>query len=290
MNGWIFIDKPKNITSFKVIQRLRKILNIKKIGHAGTLDPFATGILAVAIGKEKKSINYFSPNKVYIFDVFFGELKDTDDITGQTIKKSNYIPTKEQITQLLINFIGIQSQVPPKYSAVKINGTRAYKLARKNQNFEIRPKKIFIKSLVCLGSKNKNEYTFMLECSSGTYVRSIARDLAIMLGTYGYVSELRRVKIGKIDEKEIILLDKFEELVHIGDHFEAMHSIRDVLDDIPAVIIDEELSHKFQNGLSFEYLTKKCESGYLLIETKSKLLGIGKAVDGKIKPIRVFNL
>jgi tRNA pseudouridine55 synthase len=121
-------------------------------------------------------------------------------------------------------------------------------------------------------------------------VRSIARDLGKMLGTYAYVSELRRVKIGKIEEKDIILLDKFEELVHIGDHFEVMHSIRDVLDDIPAVLIDQELSRKFRNGLSFEYFNKKSESDYLLIETNRKFVGIGKAIEGKIKPVRVFNL
>ena len=129
-----------------------------------------------------------------------------------------------------------------------------------------------------------------MECSSGTYVRSIARDIGKMLGTYAYVSELRRVKIGKIEEKDIILLDKFEELVHIGGHFEVMHSIRDVLDDIPAVLIDQELSRKFRNGLSFEYFNKKSENDYLLIETNTKFVGIGKAIEGKIKPVRVFNL
>ena len=121
-------------------------------------------------------------------------------------------------------------------------------------------------------------------------MRSVARDLGKMLGTYAHVSELRRVKIGKIDEKDIILLDKFEELVHIGDHFEVMHSIRDVLDDIPAVLIDQELSRKFRNGLSFEYFSKKSENDYLLIETNTKFVGIGKAIEGKIKPVRVFNL
>ena len=290
MNGWLFIDKPKNLTSFKVIQKLRKLLNIKKIGHAGTLDPFATGILAIAVGEATKSIKYLNQNKVYIFDVIFGESKDTDDITGKTLKKSKSIPSKENIDRCLINFIGEHSQVPPKYSAVKIKGKRAYELARKNKKFEIKPKNIFIKSLVCLGSKSKNEFSFKLECSSGTYVRSIARDLGKMLGTYAYVSELRRVKIGKIEEKDIILLDKFEELVHIGEHFETMLSIRDVLDDIPAVQIDQELSHKFQNGLSFEYPSRESDCDYLLIENNTKFLGIGRAMDGKIKPVRVFNL
>ena len=290
MNGWIFIDKPKDITSFKVIQKLKKILKIKKIGHSGTLDPFATGILAIAIGEATKSIHYFNPNKVYVFNIVFGESKDTDDITGRTINKSNVIPIKKEIDQCSRKFVGKLSQVPPQYSAVKVNGQRAYKLARNNQKFAIQSKNVFIKSLQCLEMKNNNEFSFIMECSSGTYVRSIARDLGKMLGTYGYVSELRRVKIGKIEEKDIILLDKFEELVHIGDHFEVMHSIRDVLDDIPAVLINQELSLKFRNGLSFEYSNKKSENDYLLIETEKTFVGIGKAVDGKIKPVRVFNL
>ena len=290
MNSWIFIDKPKNITSFEVIKRLKKILNIKKIGHSGTLDPFATGILAIALGEATKSIHYFNQNKVYKFNVVFGELKDTDDITGRTIKKSNIIPTLDEINQCIRKFIGKNAQTPPQYSAVKVNGKRAYKLARENQKFELKAKDVFIENIKCLGTKNINEYSFVMECSTGTYVRSIARDLGKMLGTYAYVSELRRVKIGKIDEKDIILLDKFEELVHIGDHFEVMHSIREVLDDIPAVLIDQEISHKFRNGLSFEYINKKSENDYLLVETNTKFVGIGKAIEDKIKPVRVFNL
>ena len=290
MNGWLFIDKPKDITSFKVVQRVRKVLNVKKIGHAGTLDPFATGILAIAVGEATKSIRYFNQNKVYAFKVVFGVSKDTDDITGRTIKKSKNIPTIDQINYSLNTFIGKHKQVPPRYSAVKVNGKRAYTLARNNEKFIIKAKNVFIKSLECLGKEKKNEYSFMMECSTGTYVRSIARDLGKILGTHAYVSELRRVKMGKIEEKDIILLDKFEELVHIGDHFDLMHSIRDVLDDIPAVLINRELSHKFRNGLSFKYLGKKTETDYLLIETTSDFVGIGKAEDGIIKPIRVFNL
>ena len=227
---------------------------------------------------------------MYKFNVVFGEQKDTDDITGKTINRSNIIPNKKAIDQCLIKFIGKHNQVPPKYSAVKVNGKRAYKLARSNQKFSIQPKDVFIKCLKCVEIKNKSEFCFILECSSGTYVRSIARDLGNMLGTYAYVSELRRVKIGKIEEKDIILLDKFEELVHIGDHFEVMHSIRDVLDDIPAVLIDQELSLKFRNGLSFEYVNKISGNDYLLVETEKKIVGIGKAIEGKIKPVRVFNL
>ena len=134
MNGWLFIDKPKDITSFKVVQRVRKVLNVKKIGHAGTLDPFATGILAIAVGEATKSIRYFNQNKVYAFKVVFGELKDTDDITGRTIKKSKNIPTIDQINLSLSAFIGKHKQVPPRYSAVKVNGKRAYIIRETNNH------------------------------------------------------------------------------------------------------------------------------------------------------------
>ncbi len=289
-DGWIFIDKPKEISSFEVIRKLRKILNIKKIGHAGTLDPFATGVLAVALGEATKSISYFNASKFYKFRVLFGISKDTDDSTGKTLQTSNAIPSKKDIDVCLKNFIGFQQQVPPRYSAVKINGKRAYKLARENKTFEIKSKEVNIYNLKCEASQKKEEYIFTMECSSGTYVRSFARDLGKMLNTFAHVSELRRIKIGKFGENNIILLDNLAELVHIGDHFEIIHSIQDVLDDIPAVQLNSDLSKKFRNGLNFDYFNEDIFEDTLLIISDEKLLGIGKVIEGKIKPVRVFNL
>ena len=289
-DGWIFIDKPKDISSFAIIRKLRKIFNIKKIGHAGTLDPFATGVLAVALGEATKSISYFNASKFYQFRVLFGISKDTDDSTGKTLQTSDAIPSKKDIDVCLKNFIGSQQQVPPKYSAVKINGKRAYKLARENKTFEIKSKKVNIYNLKCLPTQKKEEFIFTMECSSGTYVRSFARDLGKMLNTFAHVSELRRIKIGKFGENNIILLDNLAELVHIGDHFEMIHSIQDVLDDIPAVQLNRDLSKKFRNGLNFDYFNEDIFEDTLLIISDEKLLGIGKVIEGKIKPVRVFNL
>ena len=289
-DGWIFIDKPKEISSFEVIRKLRKILNIKKIGHAGTLDPFATGVLAVALGEATKSISYFNASKFYQFRVLFGISKDTDDSTGKTLQTSDAIPSKKDIDVCLKNFIGSQQQVPPRYSAVKINGKRAYKLARENKTFEIKSKEVNIQKLTCLATEKKEEFIFTMECSSGTYVRSFARDLGKMLNTFAHVSELRRIKIGKFGENNIILLDNLAELVHIGDHFEMIHSIQDVLDDIPAVQLNSDLSKKFRNGLNFDYFNEDIFEDTLLIISDEKLLGIGKVIEGKIKPVRVFNL
>lgn len=289
-DGWIFIDKPKEISSFEVIRKLRKILNIKKIGHAGTLDPFATGVLAVALGEATKSISYFNASKFYQFRVLFGISKDTDDSTGKTLQTSDAIPSKKDIDVCLKNFIGSQQQVPPRYSAVKINGKRAYKLARENKTFEIKSKEVNIQNLTCSATEKKEEFIFTMECSSGTYVRSFARDLGKMLNTFAHVSELRRIKIGKFGENNIILLDNLAELVHIGDHFEMIHSIQDVLDDIPAVQLNRGLSKKFRNGLNFDYFNEDIFEDTLLIISDEKLLGIGKVIEGKIKPVRVFNL
>ncbi len=289
-DGWIFIDKPKEISSFEVIRKLRKIFNIKKIGHAGTLDPFATGVLAVALGEATKSISYFNASKFYKFRVLFGISKDTDDSTGKTLQTSDAIPSKKDIDVCLKNFIGFQQQVPPRYSAVKINGKRAYKLARENKTFEIKSKEVNIHNLTCSATEKKEEFIFTMECSSGTYVRSFARDLGKMLNTFAHVSELRRIKVGKYGKNNIILLDNLAELVHIGDHFEMIHSIQDVLDDIPAVRLNSDLSKKFRNGLNFDYFNEDISEDTLLITSDEKLLGVGKVIEGKIKPVRVFNL
>ena len=290
MNGWIFVDKPKGITSFQVVNQIKKALGLKKIGHSGTLDPFATGVLAIAIGEATKSIELFNKSKTYEFLVGFGELKDTDDITGKTIRTSQNIPTKKDIGSCINNFLFNYEQVPPNYSAVKVNGVRAYKLARMKKEFALKAKKVHISNINFLETSKSNEFRFIVDCSTGTYIRSIARDLGEMLNTYAYVKELRRTKIGRITEKDIILLDKFLELVHIGDHFGAIYSIRKVLDDIPAVLMDRELSRRFQNGLGFKYFDTTLSIDELFFEDKNKLLGIGSVEQGKVKPKKVFNL
>ena len=290
MNGWVFIDKPNGITSFQVVNQIKKALGVKKIGHSGTLDPFATGVLAIAIGEATKTIEFFNKSKTYEFLVSFGKLKDTDDITGKTIRVSKNIPTKKDIGRCLINFLSNYEQVPPNYSAVKIDGVRAYKLARMKKQFSLKAKKVQISNMNFSETNKNNEFKFIVDCSTGTYIRSIARDLGAMLDTYAYVKELRRTKIGPITEKDIILLDKFLELVHIGDHFEVINSIRKVLDDIPAVLMDNELSRSFQNGLGFNYFDNALSINELFFEDKNKLLGIGSVEEGKVKPKKVFNL
>ncbi len=289
-NGWIFIDKPSGITSFDVIRNIRRLTKIKKIGHSGTLDPFASGALALAFGEATKSIQFLSSLKQYKFKIKFGERRDTDDITGNILDKNKIFPSIENINNTIPNFLGKTNQVPPIYSAVKVKGQRAYKLAREGKSFELDPKEVEIFKLQCLKKIKNDEYEFILQCSSGTYVRSLARDIAEKLGCIAYVSSLRRTNIAKFDEKNLISLEKFEELVHIGDHFDYVHSIQDVLDDIPAVLLNYEKACKFQNGVSLDFDSKVINYEKLLLITEDGPLGVGKINNNKISPIRIFNI
>ena len=290
LNGWIFIDKPPDISSFDVIKIVKKILKINKLGHSGTLDPFATGVLAIALGEATKSIKYFNSKKTYDFDITFGESKDTDDIKGKTIKSSDLIPDLEEIKKVLPEFLGQIEQIPPKFSAVKVNGVSAYKLARRERNFDLKAKKILIHSIDCFDNKKKHTFSFLMSCSSGTYVRSFARDLAKRLNTYAYVSKLRRTEIGKFGEKDIILLDKLSNLVHIGDHFKTIHPVEDVLDDIPAVNLKTQDGKRFKNGLEIKFFSKDLSLENLLVFANGNLIGVGKIIKGLMSPKRGFNL
>ena len=290
LNGWIFIDKPTDISSFEVIKIVKKILKINKLGHSGTLDPFATGVLAIALGEATKSIKYFNSEKTYDFDITFGESKDTDDIKGKTIKSSDFIPDLKEIKKVLPEFLGPIDQIPPKFSAVKVKGIRAYKLARKERDFELKAKKVSIHTIDCFANSKKNTYSFLMSCSSGTYVRSFARDLAKRLNTYAYVSKLRRTEIGKFGEKDIILLDKLSNLVHIGDHFKIIHPVEDVLDDIPAVNLKTQDGKRFKNGLEIKFFSKDLSLEDLLVFANGNLIGVGKIIKGLMSPKRGFNL
>jgi tRNA pseudouridine55 synthase len=289
INGWIFINKPSGITSFDVIRNIKKIINIKKIGHAGTLDPFATGMLGIALGEATKTIQFFSSIKQYEFEIEFGESKDTDDIFGKTTKITEVIPNIDAIKNCIPSYIGEINQVPPNFSAVKVQGRRAYNLARKNEKFVLKHKKVNIYGLECTKQNSKNRFSFKLDCSSGTYVRALARDIAKDLGSLGFVLNLRRTRLGRFTEKDLISLEKFKELVHIGDHFDYVHTIQDVLDDIPAVYLDYEIGQKFQNGLSLDYISNCDFFEPLLILSDLNVLGVGKINKGKLNPIRVFN-
>ncbi len=295
--GWINLYKPKNITSFKAINSIKKKFLINKIGHAGTLDPMAEGVLPIAIGKATKLIPYIcNMNKEYEFTVTWGIQTTTDDAEGEILFKSSYLPKRKEIEKKIINYIGLISQIPPKVSAVKINGKRAYKLFRENKKFTIQPKKVFIEDL-CITDHSINKTSFKILCGQGFYVRSLARDLAIDLKTYGHISSLKRSKVGKFSEKNSILLD---DLVKIGQTHEEINCISttiSMLDDILAYEIEEKLDiENLSFGRSIKIDERKIinpssinlDKKNIFLFKKGDIVSIGKLDGNLFKPNKIL--
>ncbi len=295
--GWINLYKPKNITSFKAINFIKKKFSINKIGHAGTLDPMAEGVLPIAIGKATKLIPYISNmNKEYEFTVTWGIQTTTDDAEGEILFESSYLPKRKEIEKKIINYIGFISQIPPKVSAVKINGKRAYKLFRENKKFTIQPKKVFIEDL-CITDHSINKTSFKILCGQGFYVRSLARDLAIDLKTYGHISSLKRSKVGKFSEKNSILLD---DLLKIGQTHEEINCISttiSMLDDILAYEIEEKLDiENLSFGRSIKIDERKIinpssinlDKKNIFLFKKGDIVSIGKLDGNLFKPNKIL--
>jgi len=295
--GWINLYKPKNITSFKAINSIKKKFSIKKIGHAGTLDPMAEGVLPIAIGKATKLIPYISTmNKEYEFVVTWGAQTTTDDSEGKILFESNYLPKRKEIEKKIIKYIGYINQIPPKVSAVKINGKRAYKLFRENKKFTIQPKKVFIEDL-CITDHSINKTSFKILCGQGFYVRSLARDLAIDLKTYGHISSLKRSKVGKFSEKNSILLD---DLLKIGQTHEEINCISttiSMLDDILAYEIEEKLDiENLSFGRSIKIDERKIinpssinlDKKNIFLFKKGDIVSIGKLDGNLFKPNKIL--
>ena len=238
--GWLNIYKPVGISSFSAIYKIKKKFNIKKIGHAGTLDPNAEGVLPIAINKTTKLIPFVSSNsKKYNFKLKWGEQTSTDDSEGEILNFSNKIPNEDEINKIINLFLGYIDQVPPKASAIKVKGKRAYAVLRDKKNFSLKSKKVFLKSISYLLSDN-NTSNFLIECGKGFYVRSLARDIAHKLETYGHVVELKRTKVGNFTDKTSILLDDLIKIRQSEFEFNCIHSSISMLDDILAYEVEEE--------------------------------------------------
>ncbi len=210
----VLIDKEKGVTSFDVVSKVRKITGIKRVGHGGTLDPNATGLLIVAIGREDTpKLGDISKNttKIYLAEIILGEKRDTDDIEGKIVSENkNIIPTQDQINEILSKFVGEMEQIPPIYSAIKMNGRKAYDIARAGGTVQMKPRQVVIHKIYDVFYLYP-KLVFRVEVSSGTYIRSLARDIGNELGTYGYLNNLRREKIGEYELKDALSILEFEE-------------------------------------------------------------------------------
>lgn len=298
-NGWLVIDKPSGFTSFQIVKIIRKLYSIKKAGHAGTLDPLATGILPVALGEATKTIPYaMDTDKTYHFTVCWGDDRDTNDSDGSVIATSKKRPSEDSIINTLQNFKGKFAQVPPNYSAVKVDGRRAYELAREEKPVKLKARTVEVKSIKLLKILDPDHAEFCATTSKGFYVRSLARDLGLELGTFGHIVALRRSQVGTFYEKDSILLDSLLALEHSRDKFKALLPVERALDDIPALSLTESSAKRLRCGQSISVteeancLDERPERVNKLAYAtfNGKLLAVVTFQDNHLKPVRIFNL
>lgn len=291
-HGFIILDKPLGISSAKAVGEVKRLLKCKKIGHGGTLDPLASGVLPLAINEATKVFDYVaSTTKGYRFTVTFGEERSTDDAEGEVTGISTELPTRKDLLNVIPAFIGPLLQVPPVYSALKINGERAYARARAGEQVTMEARLIHIHDLQLIaegtGEGPLGQATFEVSCGKGTYVRSLARDIARKINGMGYVSALRRTAVGKFKESGAISLDKLADIVHSGALLKAWVPLELALDDIPAIRLDPQQALRIRQGQTIPVQTN--DGKYLVLDADTAL-ALGRVENGMLHSMRVFNI
>lgn len=297
VHGWLILDKPQSMTSTHALNKVKRLFDAEKAGHAGTLDPLATGVLPIAFGEATKTIPHVMDSaKGYRFLVRWGAETDTDDAEGQVTKESAERPSREAIEALLPQFRGTVMQTPPRYSAIKIAGERAYDLARDGEAFDIAPRPVQITRLDIVETREGEATVFEAECGKGTYVRAIARDLGRLLGCFGHVAELRRTRVGPLLEADAIPLERLEELSNSADGRDALkpalRPVETALDGIPALAVSGSDAAELKRGRSIILRGRDApiHSGLIYATSRGMLVAVGEVERGELKPTRVFNL
>jgi tRNA pseudouridine55 synthase len=297
IHGWVVFDKPLNMSSTQAVGKIRWLFDADKAGHGGTLDPLATGLLPIALGEATKTVQWaMDGRKTYRFRVKWGAETATDDLEGEVTAQSDIRPTLLSIESILKQFTGQITQVPPIYSALKIDGERAYDLARAGEKPEMTPRLVMIEELRLLDGSDPEQADFETVCGKGTYIRALARDIGRALGCLGHLTLLRRTQVGPFSEKDMISLEKLEELRHRtpneGALQGALHSISTVLDDIPALAVTDQDAAKLRQGQSVllrgANAPINCEA--VLVNHDGRPLGICEIYQGSLKTKRLFNL
>ncbi|ACG79843.1 tRNA pseudouridine synthase B [Phenylobacterium zucineum HLK1] len=300
VSGWINLDKPYDLGSTQAVSRVRRIFDAQKAGHAGTLDPLATGVLPIALGEATKTVPFLmDADKAYRFTIAWGRTTATYDREGETLASSDVRPTLAQVEAVLPRFVGEIQQVPPAYSAIKVDGERAYDLARAGETVELEPRTVVIHAARIADAVDADHVTLEVECGKGTYVRAIVRDLAEALGACGHVSELRRTRVGSFTEANAVTLDILEDLGHKARQSEALLPVETALDDIPALAVTDEDAFRLKQGRSIVLVPRQVETVKAGLKPGSRtvsamaggsLVALCEMRAGRLEPSRVFNL
>lgn len=298
VHGWVVLDKPLGMTSTHAVAVIKRLFQAKRAGHAGTLDPLASGGLPVALGEATKTVPFvMDGRKRYRFTVQWGEQRDTDDSEGRVVATSDARPSEEAIRALLPRFMGTILQVPPRYSAIKIQGERAYDLARDGEVVELQPREVEIFEFNLVEQQDSDHSVFEAECGKGTYVRSLARDMGELLGCHGHVSQLRRTQVGPFAEKDMIPLEELEGLcdrARAGEASlaDALLPVETALDDIPALAVSRADAARLHRGQTVLLRGRDAPifSGTVYVTVAGRLLALADIDGGELIPKRVFNL
>lgn len=291
ISGWLVIDKPAGMTSTAVVNKVRWALQAKKAGHAGTLDPAATGVLAVALGEATKTVPYITDAlKAYEFCIRFGQATNTDDAEGAVIAESDTRPDDAAIKAALSGFIGDIMQVPPKFSAVKIDGERAYKLARAGEDVQTEARPLWVEELLLNDRPDADHAVLEMTCGKGGYVRAIARDLGAALGCYGHVAWLRRLWSGPFRAEDGLTLARIEALAHSPELDTHLLPLEAGLEDLPQVTCTAEGAVRLRNGNPGMVIASGVEYGdECWANFEGRAVAVGRYKAGELHPSRVFN-
>ena len=302
VHGWVILDKPLGMTSTQAVAAVRRIFDAKKAGHAGTLDPMATGILAIALGEATKTVPYaMDADKTYRFTARWGESRDSDDAEGKVTGTSANRPDRAQIEALLPRFTGVLNQVPPAYSAIKVDGERAYDLARDGEEVVLEPRQVEVFEARLL-TADPDRCEFEIRCGKGTYVRSWVRDMALSLGTLGHVCALRRTRLGSWYEKSAVGLDTLTPFMHSPAAFGYLRPLSTALDGIPALAVSGPDTVRIRSGnpiLIRANIFAKMKDGFgdgelsgltvFLKDEEGAPVALAEIAEGELRPFRVFN-
>jgi tRNA pseudouridine55 synthase len=295
VHGWLVLDKPVGMTSTYAVGLVKRVLRAKRAGHAGTLDPLASGLLPIALGEATKTVSFVvEGRKVYRFTVRWGEERDTDDAEGRLTASSAERPAVETVRELLPRFIGSIEQVPPRYSAVKIEGERAYDLARDGETVELRPRTVDVHRLDLIEMLDADHAVFVAECGKGTYVRALARDMGRVLGCFGHVAALRRTAVGPFGEDVAAGLETLQRLEMAEPHGEAapLLPVESGLSGLPALRVSPADAGRLARGQAVLLRGRDAPlmEGWVSVSAQGALVALAQVEKGELRPRRIFNL